>query len=84
MLARQVADDVRVWAQFTDGIVMLRAGQSATADGVARQLQEVLGYRDRDFADALGGQRLLLIVDDDGTESCCACCRPACRPLLRC
>ena len=64
VLARQVADDVRVWAQFTDGIVMLRAGQSATADGVARQLQEVLGYRDRDFADALGGQRLLLIVDD--------------------
>ena len=31
---------------------------------MARQLQEVLGYRDRDFADALGGQRLLLIVDD--------------------
>ena len=27
VLARQVADDVRVWAEFTDGIVMLRAGQ---------------------------------------------------------
>ena len=64
VLARQVADDVRVWAEFTDGIVMLRAGQGATADGVARQLQETLGYRDRDLADVLGGQRLLLIVDD--------------------
>ena len=64
VLARQVADDVRVWAEFTDGIIMLRAGQTATADGVARQLQEALGYRDRDLADVLAGQRLLLIVDD--------------------
>ena len=31
---------------------------------VARQLQDVLGYRDRDLADVLAGQRLLLIVDD--------------------
>ena len=64
VLARQVADDVRVWAEFTDGIIMLRAGQTATADGVARQLQETLGHRDRDLADVLAGQRLLLIVDD--------------------
>ena len=64
VLARQVADDVRVWAEFTDGIVMLRAGQGATADGVARQLQETLGYRDRHLADVLAGHRLLLIVDD--------------------
>ena len=54
----------RVWAEFADGIVMLRAGQTATADGVARQLQEALGCRDRDLADVLDGQRLLLIVDD--------------------
>src|SRR5262249_42164228 len=51
VLARQVADDVRVWAEFTDGIIMLRVGQTATADGVARQLQENLGYRDRYLAD---------------------------------
>ena len=31
---------------------------------MARQLQEILGYRERDLADVLGGQRLLLIVDD--------------------
>ena len=55
---------MRVWAEFPDGIIMLRAGQAATADGVARQLQGALGYRDRDLADALAGQRLLLIVDD--------------------
>ena len=64
VLARQVADDVRVWAEFPDGIIMLRAGQTATADGVARQLQETLGYRDRALTDVLNGQRLLLIVDD--------------------
>ena len=64
VLARQVAGDVRVWAEFTDGIIMLRAGQTATADGVARQLQECLDHRDRDLADVLAGQRLLLIVDD--------------------
>ena len=43
VLARQVADDVRAWAEFPDGIIMLRAGQNATADVVARQLQEALG-----------------------------------------
>jgi len=64
VLARQVADDVRVWAEFADGIIMLRVGQAATADSVARQLQEALGYRQRDLADVLAGQRLLLIVDD--------------------
>jgi hypothetical protein len=64
VLARRVADDARVWAAFADGIIMLRAGQTATADGVARQLQEALGYRDRNLADVLAGQRLLLIVDD--------------------
>ncbi len=64
VLARQVAGDVRVWAEFTDGIIMRRAGQNATADGVARQLQERPDYRDRDLADALARKRLLLIVDD--------------------
>ena len=64
VLARQLADDVRVWAEFPDGILTLRAGQTATADGVVRQLQEALGYRDRALADVLDGQRLLLIVDD--------------------
>jgi hypothetical protein len=63
VLARQVADDVQVWAKFTDGIVMLRAGEKATADSVARQLQEALGRRGR-LAEVLVGQRLLLIVDD--------------------
>jgi hypothetical protein len=64
VLARQVAADVRVWAEFTGGIIMLRAGQMATADGVARQLQEILGHRDRDLADVLVNKRMLLIVDD--------------------
>jgi hypothetical protein len=64
VLARQIADDVRVWAEFTDGIVMLRAGQTATADGLTRQLQETLGYQDRYLLDVLDGQRLLLILDD--------------------
>ena len=64
VLARQLADDVRVWAEFTDGIIMLRAGETATADGVARQLQGTLGYRDQALADVLDGQRLLMIVDD--------------------
>ena len=64
VLARQAADNVRVWAEFPDGIIMLRAGQTATADGMARQLQEALGYRDRPLEDVLAGQRLLLIVDD--------------------
>jgi NB-ARC domain/Trypsin-like peptidase domain len=64
VLARQVAKDRRVWAGFPDGIIMLRAGQAATADDVNRQLQGALGYQDRDLADALAGQRLLLIVDD--------------------
>lgn len=64
VLARQVADDARVWAAFTDGIVLLRAGQDATADSVARQLQEILGSRERDLADVLSGQRLLLVIDD--------------------
>ena len=80
VLARQVAEDVRVWAEFADGIIMLRAGQNATADGVARQLQETLGYRDRDLADVLGGQRLLLIVDDVWDRSCWARCGPTSRP----
>ena len=64
VLARQLAEDVRVWAEFADGIIMLRAGQAATADGVARELQETLGYRDQDPVDVLAGQRLLLIIDD--------------------
>jgi tetratricopeptide (TPR) repeat protein len=64
VLARQVAGDVRVWAEFPDGIIVLRAGQTAAADGVARQLQEALGYRDRNLVDVLDGQRLLLVVDD--------------------
>ena len=64
VLARQVAADVRVWAEFTGGIIMLRAGQMATADGVARQLQEILRHRDRDLADVLVDKRMLLIVDD--------------------
>ena len=42
-----------MWAAFTDGIVLLRAGQDATADSVARQLQEILGSRERDLADVL-------------------------------
>ena len=41
-----------------------RAGQSATADVLASQLQDALGGRDRHLADVLDGQRLLLIVDD--------------------
>jgi hypothetical protein len=64
VLARQVADDVRVWAEFPDGIIMIRAGQTGTADGVARQLQETLGCPYWDLAGVLGGQRMLLIVDD--------------------
>ena len=64
VLARQVADDARVWSAFPDGIVMFRAGQEANADSLARQLQETLGYRDRDLVEVLAGQRLLLIVDD--------------------
>ena len=64
VLVRQVADDVRVWVEFADGIIMVKAGQTATADGVARQLQEALGYREGDLADVLAGQRLLLVVDD--------------------
>ena len=82
VLARQVADDVRVWAEFTDGIVMLRAGQGATADGVARQLQETLGYRDRHLADVLGGQRLLLIVDDVWDHEVLATLRAALPPTV--
>ena len=64
VLARQVAGDARVWAEFADGIIMLRAGQAATADAVGRQLQERLGNRDRNLADVLAGHRVLLIVDD--------------------
>ena len=64
VLARHVAEDVRVWAEFTDGIVLIRAGQDATADSVARQLQEILMCRDKDLKDVLPGKRLLLIVDD--------------------
>ena len=64
MLARQVAADARVWAEFADGIIMRRAGETATADGMDRELRETLGYRDQDPRDALAGQRLLLIVDD--------------------
>ena len=64
VLASQVADDVRAWAEFTDGIIMLRAGQTATADVVARQLLERLDHRDQDLEDVLTGQRLLLIIDD--------------------
>ena len=64
VLARQVADDRRVWAGFPDGIIMLRVGQTSTSDGVARQLKETLGYRERDLADVLDGQRLLLVADD--------------------
>ena len=64
VLASQVAHDVRAWAEFTDGIIMLRAGQTATADVVARQLLERLDHRDQDLKGALTGQRLLLIIDD--------------------
>jgi NB-ARC domain len=64
VLAHQVAGDVRVWAEFTDGIIMLRAGQTATADGVARQLQGIPEYRDQDLADVRARKRLLIIVDD--------------------
>jgi NB-ARC domain-containing protein len=64
VLARQVAEDVRIWAEFTDGIIMLRVGQNATADGVAGRLQELLAHPDEDLKDVLDGQRLLLIVDD--------------------
>ena len=64
VLARQVAGDARVWAEFADGIIMLRAGQAATADAVGRELQERLGNRDRNLADVLAGHRVLLIVDD--------------------
>ena len=64
VLARQVAGDARVWAEFTRGIIMLRVGQSGTADAVARQLHERVGDPDRDLAEVLAGRRLLLIVDD--------------------
>ena len=64
VLASQVAHDVRAWAEFTDGIIMLRASQTATADVVARQLLERLDHRDQDLKGALTGQRLLLIIDD--------------------
>jgi hypothetical protein len=64
VLARLVAHDERVWAAFPDGIHEVRAGPDATADGVVDQLKEALGYRDRDLADALSGQRRLFIIDD--------------------
>ena len=64
VLARQVADDRRIWAAFPDGIIMLRVGQTSTSDEVARQLKETLGYRGRNLADVLDGQRLLLVADD--------------------
>ena len=82
VLARQVAGDGRVWAEFTDGIIMLKAGQSATADGVARQLQETLGYRDRNLADVLAGQRLLLIVDDVWDQALLATLRASLPPSV--
>ena len=68
VLARQVAVDPRIWAAFADGIVMLRAGQQATGDSLTGELKELLGHQDRDLADALGAQRLLLIVDDVWAE----------------
>ena len=64
VLARLIAHDERVWAAFPDGIHEVRAGPHATADGVVDQLKEALGYRDRDLADALSGQRRLFIIDD--------------------
>jgi hypothetical protein len=64
VLAGQVADDMRVWAEFAGGIVMLRAGQAATPDALADRLQDTVGTPVRHLADALDGQRLLLIVDD--------------------
>ena len=83
VLARQVAYDVRVWAEFTDGIVMLKAGQNATADGVARQLQESLGYRDRHLADVLSRAEA---APDRGRRmgsDCWPRCGPICRPAWR-
>ena len=82
VLARQVADDVRVWAEFADGIVMLRAGQSATADVLASQLQDALGGRDRHLADVLDGQRLLLIVDDVWDQELLATLRASLPPTV--
>lgn len=64
VLAYQLARDPRVWAAFPDGIIMVRAGQPATAETVTRQLQEYVGQLNTNLADALEGQRLLVIVDD--------------------